>query len=308
MTDSQTRLGRVIAHHGQTVLIQTPNHDQWPCQYRSQQNALVTGDWVHWQPDPYDPSQGIIVNMAPRNNVLARPHRHHRQAKPLAANIYQALIVIAGQPAPIAHYIDRYLVALKTLHIKPVLVINKMDQWDLSNQALKQFKTIYQSLNYPVYAVSATTGLGIESLQSQLNHQTSILLGQSGVGKSALLNALAETHLANTGTVSTKSRLGKHTTTTAYLHTLPLERSIIDAPGIRQFNCWHLTAHDIRSGFIEFAPFDCRFRDCWHLESSAGCQVRSAYEQGHIATCRLDSYYRLLNEVTQQQASYTKTK
>jgi len=228
--------------------------------------------------------------------VLSRPDAQGR-LKPVAANVDQLLIVFAVEPSPHANLIDRYLIAAEATGIAPVLVLNKVDLLPDDGGELGQLLERYQALGYPVVRTTTAQPDGLAALYRQLAERTSVFVGQSGVGKSSLIDQLLPEETLRIGALSEDSRKGTHTTTTARLYAMPDARDgvLIDSPGIREFGLTHLDAQTVTDGFIEFRPFlgHCRFRDCRH-QAEPGCALLAAVEAGKIHPQRFASYRRIL--------------
>ena len=202
--------------------------------------------------------------------------------------------------------IDRYLVACETLGVAPLLVLNKTDLLDEAARAfVNEQMDIYRRIGYPVLMVSSYERQGLEPLEQALTDRISIFAGQSGVGKSSLLNRLLGLDAASedeilTNDVSDNSGLGQHTTTAARLYHFPQGGDVIDSPGVREFGLWHLEPEQITRGFVEFADYlgHCKFRDCKH-DNDPGCAIRQAVEDGKIDEVRFESYHRILESMAQ---------
>jgi len=200
--------------------------------------------------------------------------------------------------------IDRYLVACEDMGIEPILVLNKIDLVDEEGlEFVNEILDIYRELDYQVYLVSTKTSEGIESLKQVLSGKNNIFVGQSGVGKSTLVNTVLPDAEIMTKEVSENSGLGQHTTTVSRLHHLPSGGNLIDSPGIREFGLWHLDVERVTWCFKEFREFigGCRFRDCKHL-NDPGCLLAEAVEDGKISELRFDSYHRILESMADGRA------
>jgi len=212
------------------------------------------------------------------------------------------LIVIAPLPAFKEALIDRYLVAAELSRMIPVIVLNKTDLLDeTTRETLMQRLAIYAQIGYQVIPVSADLAHGLDRLRPVLRERSSIVVGQSGVGKSSLINGLLPGVDARVGDVSEATNKGTHTTTTAMLYHLPdHDGTIIDSPGIREFGLWQIRADEVALGFREFNDYreQCKFRNCLH-RSEPGCAVREQVGQ-RISAQRYDSYLKLLGSVEQE--------
>jgi ribosome biogenesis GTPase len=285
--------GVVVAHFGTQVAVENEDGLGQRCHLRANLEGLVTGDEVVWCAGD---STGVVVAARPRNSVLRRPDPYGG-LKPVAANIDQVIIVVAPLPEAHANLIDRYLVAAEASAIEPVILLNKVDLLeadpDLAD-TLDDLLMPYIQLGYRVLRASAREG-GLEALRAALDGRTSAFVGQSGVGKSSLVNALLPEAAMRVGELSEQRGKGTHTTTTAQLFHLPSGGTLIDSPGIREFGLWHMSREDVERGFVEFRPFlgSCRFRNCQHRQEP-GCAILEGLRTGAISRRRLDSYRHIV--------------
>jgi ribosome biogenesis GTPase len=296
--------GTVISRFGQHADVETDSGELVRCNLRRTIGSLVCGDKVVFRQaiDANHTIPGIVEAVHERHSSLTRPDLYDG-VKVVAANIDQILIVSSVVPAFSSQIIDRYLAAAEDCGIPPVIVLNKIDllteeQAPAIDKALEQ----YRAIGYQVYEASGRTGAGIEELKALLDDKVSIFTGQSGVGKSSLINAVLPNAKLLIGDVSDNSGLGQHTTTTSKLLHLPSGGDLIDSPGVREFALWHLSAERVSWCFVEFRDYlgGCKFRDCKHLDDP-GCRLREAVEQGKIAQDRFNNYHRIIASLDEQR-------
>jgi len=279
--------GTVLASYGRGALVQAGARTLH-CALSGRKQRIVCGDRVAWS---YPPSADgpTVQSVEPRRNLIERIDMRGR-AEPVAANIDQLAIMVAAEPAPDWFLVDRYWAGAVLKDLGGLIIINKLD---LGTEAIQPELTTYRNLGLNCAEVSSHSGAGIAELRSLLVERVTLLVGQSGVGKSSLVNALAPEAAAQTAEL-TRDVEGRHTTTTARWYPLGEGSAIIDAPGVRDFAP---PAHLVRAaerGFIEIHALsvNCRFKDCRHMEEP-GCAVRAAVERGQIAPRRYESYRRL---------------
>ncbi len=288
--------GRVIKHYGQHLDVESLDSGRViRCSQRANLPKLVTGDLVLWTDDGAE--SGVVVAQGRRRNFFGRPGSDGI-FKPVAANIDRVLVVFAATPTPHISLIDRYLVAIEQLDLNAVLILNKLDL--LGSQELKELDNIlsnYGKIGYNLHQVSAHDGRGIPELRQALAGKTTILVGQSGVGKSSLLNTLHRHNIADVGALSETWERGTHTTTTSCLFHMP-GFDLIDSPGIREFGLGHINQGQVFEGFVEFQPFagQCKFRDCSHRQEPA-CAIHAAVASGQISSERVASYFRIVDSL-----------
>ncbi|MBV4368562.1 small ribosomal subunit biogenesis GTPase RsgA [Erwinia sp. BNK-24-b] len=303
----EARDGVVISRFGMHADVEDADGSVHRCNIRRTLRSLVTGDRVLWRPGAEGSAtvKGIVEAVHERTSVLTRPD-FYDGVKPIAANINQIVIVSAILPELSLNIIDRYLVASETLDIEPLLVLNKTDLLDEEGMAfVEEQMAIYRKIGYRVIMVSSHRKQGLSELEAALIGRVSIFAGQSGVGKSSLLNALLGLELETeilTNDVSDVSGLGQHTTTAARLYHFPHGGDVIDSPGVREFGLWHLEPEQITRGFVEFREFlgHCKFRDCKH-DTDPGCAIREAVERGDIDESRFEDYHRILDSMSEMQ-------
>jgi len=286
--------GLVLVNYSKSVLVEDDTGSVYRCSTRRNLPQVVSGDRVTWE--PVGAQEGVINAIEPRNTVLQRADSANR-IRVLAANIDQILIVAAPHPVHDVFLIDRYLVAAELAGATPLLVVNKSDLLDpraagTSGDDLKE----YAAIGYVTLMTSARENVGIDDLAQALANRTSILVGQSGVGKSSLINRLLPELDILIGKLSDASGKGCHTTTTTTLYHLSHGGDLIDSPGVRDFRLGETAPADLARGFREFRPYLglCRFQDCRHL-SEPGCAVKEALRKGVISERRLASYAQLAN-------------
>lgn len=303
--------GVVITRHAKHADVETENGEIFRCNLRRTLKNVVVGDRVSWRlgSEQLQGISGVIEAIFPRQNELSRPD-YYDGIKVMAANIEQIIIVSAVLPQLSLNIIDRYLVICENANIPALIVLNKVDLLSESErqEAEKQL-AIYQKIGYKTLCLSAHTGENMGELHRYLAKGTSIFVGQSGVGKSSLINQILPEVKAQTGEISDISGLGQHTTTASRLYHLPQGGNLIDSPGIREFGLWHLEPEQITQGYREFHDFlgGCKFRDCKHKDDP-GCAIREAVEQEKIHPIRFENYHRLIEsrEETKSQRHFRK--
>ncbi len=262
----------------------------------AQRSELAVGDRVQLVTAREEPT---VVAVFPRQSVLSRHDSGSGGRfveRVVAANVDRAVVVVAAKQPPLRpRLIDRYLVALESGGIRPLVAVTKLDLLDDAERvALDDRLRPYLALGLEVISCSCTEGWGIDRLRDAVAGGLVVLVGQSGVGKSSLLNALEPALAIDTGETG-RSRKGRHTTTASTLHVLGDGSRIIDTPGVREFGLWELTRESLRACFHEFDGWAsaCRYADCSH-DHEPDCAVRTAVANGSVSEARYDSYRRLL--------------
>jgi len=279
--------GLVVARFRRHVLVERSGGGRYLCQLQNRKLRPVVGDQVRWNRE--NETKGTVEAVDPRTSELMRIDSRG-QPETVAANLSQLVIVLAESPTPDWFLLDRYLIAGELENLKNTIVFNKLDLTDTLPSAFE----IYQILGYPVAPISVRELTGLEPLESALVGERSVMIGQSGVGKSSLINALMGDALQKVGELSEKAGQGRHTTTTAVLHELPGGGELIDSPGVRDYAPYIESTRSVQRGFREIIArsSDCRFDDCSHL-AEPECAVRAELADGEIAPQRYESYKQL---------------
>lgn len=287
LSDGET--GLVIARYGKQALVETRAGDRMLCHLRPHLESPVAGDEVLWVATE---EAGRIDALITRRSVLERPDGRGN-LKPVAANIDLMLIVFAPEPAPQENLLDRYLVAAHAMGVEAMLVLNKADL--LVDNTLPSLLARFEALGYRTITTHHHLP-DANDLITAVSDKTLVLVGQSGVGKSSLIQRMLPEASIRVGALSEVADKGRHTTTTAELFHLPGGGRLIDSPGVRDFALTHVSAETVASGFREFAPYlgQCRFRDCQHT-SEPGCALLEALQAGNISTERFESFQQIVS-------------
>lgn len=289
--------GTIIAAHGRHYLVQTDTI-RLQCVTRGKKSDVAVGDIVNIKQTSAD--QGVIESLTERKTLLYRSDQY--KSKLLAANVTQLFIVVATEPGFSDDLVSRALVAAEAAGIKARIVLNKIDVREALARTRERL-ALYASLDYPIHEVSARTDpeAACTTLAPLLKGQSTILIGQSGMGKSSLINLLVPDADITTREISEALDSGKHTTTFTRLYALGADTAIIDSPGFQEFGLYHLTEGMLERAFREFAPHlgHCRFYNCHHL-NEPGCAVLAAVEAGQIAPMRHALYQQLVHETSQK--------
>lgn len=314
---ARQRRGLVVAVHGLVSHVEDEAGREWGCTLRrvlrtlliEQRSVVTVGDRVWFSPAGADLGElpaGVIERVEPRSSTLSRREFRGREHA-LVANADQLLIIASvAQPRLKPHLIDRYLVAAGKGGLRAIVCLNKADLGEGGVEGMEREDSVpladllseYRALGYTCLTTSAVTGAGLDELREQLRGHLTVLSGQSGVGKSSLLNALQPGLRLAVQDVSATNQKGRHTTTHARLLRLDLGGYVVDTPGIRAFDVWNVRPDELEALFIEFVPHvaRCRFHNCLHREE-LGCAVREAVERGEISERRYWSYLKLFEEV-----------
>jgi ribosome biogenesis GTPase len=289
--------GTVVARYRRHCLVEDATGLRVSCQLQRRSLKPVVGDSVSWELGA--DSTGLITEVLPRNSELTRIDARGRP-EVVAANLTQLAIVLAADPTPDWFLLDRYLVAAELGHFNAFIVFNKIDLVERLPAALDR----YAALGYETRRVSAIRRRGLDEIESALLGQRSAMIGQSGVGKSSLLNALLGDTRQTVASLSQKSGLGRHTTSTAVLYTLPSGGELIDSPGVRDYAPFIADARDVARGFREFADLRaaCRFQDCRHI-AEPDCAIKSAVADQRIHEQRYASYQQIYELTESLQAN-----
>jgi ribosome biogenesis GTPase len=292
------RQGRVLSIHGLASQVQDAEGRIYRCATRGllknlstdQRHVVAVGDLVVFR--PVGKEEGVIERIEPRHGVLSRGSKGRRQV--IVANIDLLLIVTsAAEPTIKPNLIDRFLVAAEQMRIEPVICINKVDLVDPAD--LQPLAGVYGRMGYQVLLLSASQGSGVSRLAGLMAGRQSVVAGQSGVGKSSLLNAIDPALNLKVRSVSAETEKGRHTTTTARLLPLSVGGHVVDTPGIRQFQLWDVIPEEVANYFRDLRPYVglCRFPDCTHTHEF-DCRVKDAVGFGQLDVRRYESYCQLV--------------
>ena len=280
--------GRVVAAHGRQYIVELADGSLLPCFPRGKKSEIACGDRVEIKRSSDD--QGVVEAILPRTSLLYRSNEIRQ--KLIAANVDQLIIVVATEPGFSDELVTRALLAAESEEIQALILLNKADLSERLPEARERV-AVFSRLGYPVVELSARDHA--EDLRPWLADKTSVLVGQSGMGKSTLVNALIPEAGAATREISQALDSGKHTTTHATLYHVTPDSHLIDSPGLQEFGLGHLDRQEIEHAFREFRPFlgQCRFRDCRH-DREPDCVLRAAVDAGNIEKSRFAVYHRLM--------------
>ena len=297
--DNHVFNGLVVSHHGRKLVVETEDNQQYDCKLRQNLGDIACGDSVVIQIDTKD--HAVVVAVNERKNLLEKTG-FAGQAKTVAANIGQVVIVCSVEPEPNGYLIDRYLTATENLPAEALIIINKIDLLNDENKlVIDSIKETYRNIGYRLIETSIKNNTGLNELKEALQNTTSILVGLSGVGKSSLVKMLLPDIEIRIGEISTASKEGKHTTTVSSLYHLPDGGALIDSPGVRDFTPRNRNKEDVVKGFIELKPYQgyCKFSNCTHT-TEPGCAITEALNKGELSQQRVNSFKKMLEDLEEQ--------
>ena len=307
--------GIAIAVRGQFVDVEVDGR-VWPCTIRRilrtllirNRSPVVVGDEVAISivaDEAGVVSEGVVEHVYPRRTTLTRCDG--KRTHVIAANVDQVLVITSiREPMIKPHLIDRYLVAAHAGNLPASICVNKVDLDPDPDDETAEILARYRRLGYAAVATSVVEGTGLDELRSLLAGQVTLLAGQSGVGKSSLINALEPGLNLKTAPVSLASEKGRHTTTTAVRLKLGFGGAVVDTPGIRALDVAMVPINELEMHFVEFVDriVDCKFPNCVHIHEE-GCEVKAAVESGEIDESRYASYVELFYELSDvKRAAY----
>jgi ribosome biogenesis GTPase len=300
--------GTVIKSTGSWYYVEDLNGERWACKIKGKfrikgirtTNPVAVGDQVVFRIVQESPNEGLITELRERKNyIIRKATKLSKESHIIAANIDQAIVMgTLAYPETFTLFIDRFLVTAEAYSIPAIILFNKTDLYDEAQmQKLDYLKEIYTSIGYGFYTMSIETGENLEQIKSVLQDKQSVISGNSGVGKSTLINKIIPDCNIKTKEVSNSHKTGKHTTTFAERYTLPFGGHIIDTPGIKGFGLVDMDKEEIYHFFPEIfdASLDCKFHNCLHKEEP-GCNVKQKVEEGSIDAGRYDNYLRILED------------
>lgn len=306
----EARKGVVVRNTGSSYIVRLDDGEEVACRVKGNfrikgirtTNPVAVGDIVGVVASADDAD--YITSVEPRRNyIIRRASNLSKESHILAANIDLAVVVATlRDPITSTTFIDRFLATAEAYNIPAALALNKCDLWDDDDRELAEgFKTLYESIGYEVMFVSAETGEGIETLRNLLAGKTTLFGGNSGVGKSSLINRLVPGADLRTGKISDQHKTGMHTTTFSEMIDLPEGGALIDIPGVKGFGVIDFDPMEVSHYFPEIFRYgkDCRYSDCKHLDEP-GCAVRPAVEEHYISGSRYASYLSILEEAAEE--------
>ena len=289
MEDSSKNIGKITSAFGKTGIVEPTDGGRLYFLVKSQKLKPVVGDNVHWNKQ----SDGTIVvtKIMEPNNQLERLNQYGQQ-QIIASNVTQILLITAPLPKPNFLLIDKFILISELMECDLSIIFNKVDLVEKSDS---QFQ-LYKQLGYPVIKISAKKKINLNPLFNLLNQQTTVLVGQSGVGKSTIINLLIPKDKIRTEALSNKNQKGKHTTSASTMHAVEDKGYLIDTPGIENLNPKILDIKEIETGFREISSLscECRYRDCIHI-NEPNCAVNQALSKNEIAAQRYSNYKKLVD-------------
>lgn len=298
---SEVHEGRVIVNFRRHSVVEQADGSRINCVLKGRKLKPVAGDQVQWESTEQG---GVITDILPRHGVLER-YDTGRDRQVLAANVDQAIVVNAIEPGTDWFTVDKYLAALEANKIEPLILLNKIDLADDTLRAdLDARFDVYRKLGYRVLLTSTETQHGMEALLAALAGKTSVLVGASGVGKSAITQQLMPGEEIRIGEIDASGE-GRHTTTATVLYHLPAGGDLIDSPGVREYRLWPIPPRDIAPLFREINTLadKCRFANCLHTKEP-GCAVKAAVDADDIHPRRYASYTALVGIMEDQYKTY----
>ena len=292
MSDASAIL-TVVATYSRRMRLRHDDGSEVDGRIKGKRLRVVCGDRVRAEPLPME-TDWLITERLPRRNALTRPDRGGRR-EVLAANADRLVVTAAVTPEPDWFVVDRYVCAAELMAAEPLVVFNKCDRIDAAGGPPAVLDD-YRRIGLGVFVTGATADIGIDALRDALADGTTLLVGQSGVGKSTLLNALTGTQHQPTAAISEKTREGRHTTVNSVMIYMKNGGQLIDSPGVRDYAPTLDSTADVARGYREIAAAaaHCRFANCLHLREP-GCAVKAGVEDDAIAARRYESYKRLLH-------------
>lgn len=298
VNESSCLAGRVLSIHGLSSQVASEDGRVYRCATRrllktlstDQRNVVATGDRVLFRTS--GEAEGIIERVEQRRGYLSRASRGKQHV--IVSNIDQLLVITsAAEPDLKPNLIDRFLVTAEKAGIRPVICVNKVDLVPVDN--LQPLVGVFGQMGYETLLVSAKSGINIDQLRELVRGKQSAVAGQSGVGKSSLLNAIQPGLKLDVRSVSLENEKGRHTTSAARLIPLAMGGWIVDTPGIRQFQLWDVSPEEVASFFRDLRPYvaHCRFPDCTHTHE-ADCSVKHGVADGKLNARRYESYCQML--------------
>ena len=288
--DSDKNIGKITSVFGKTGVLETADGERLNFLVKSQKLKPVVGDNVLWISQ--EDGTIVVTKILEPNNQLERLNQNGKQ-QVIASNVSQILLITAPLPQPNFLLIDKFLLVSELMNCNLSIIFNKVDLVENNDRQLE----VYQKLNYRVVMISAKEKTNLNPLFNLLNQQTTVLVGQSGVGKSTIINLLIPSDKIRTETLSNKNQKGKHTTSTSTMHALEGNGYLIDTPGVENLNPKILDIKEIEIGFKEISSLShaCKYRDCVHI-NEPNCAVNQGLINNEISSQRYKNYKKLVQE------------